>query len=170
MATRAALEDGLSAVRAMVDLRVRPDQASDGDSDDESGLGAISNQNRSPHDVPDRGSSGRLGKPSVLGKQGSFDASSSSNALLRQNSAQGKYKFNNKGMNRKDFKKKQQHRFFKDYKFPSGINENAMDFLNEDMELILAYTDAKAKEKQSATVEEELKGQALRSKTRKKVH
>ena len=35
MATRAALEDGLSAVRAMVDLRVRPDQASDGDSNDD---------------------------------------------------------------------------------------------------------------------------------------
>ena len=45
-----------------------------------------------------------------------------------------------------------------------------MDFLNEDMELILAYADAKAKEKQTAAVKDELKGQVLRSKTRKKTH
>ena len=35
MATRAGLGNGVNAVNAMVDLRVRPDQASDGDSDDD---------------------------------------------------------------------------------------------------------------------------------------
>ena len=39
------LGNGVNAVRAMVDLRVRPDQASDGDSDDDSDDGA---------DVPER--------------------------------------------------------------------------------------------------------------------
>jgi len=34
LATRATLGNGVNAVCAMVDLRVRPDQASDGDSDD----------------------------------------------------------------------------------------------------------------------------------------
>jgi hypothetical protein len=138
----------------------------DGESDDDNEMGSISH--RSPHGS---GTGKRLGSPSSRGKltsQGSFGGSS--NTLSCSDNAHGKHKFNGKGMNRKDIKQKQQHRFFKDYKFPTGINENPMDFLNEDMELILAYADAKAKEKQAAAVKDELKGQVLRSKTRKKTH
>ena len=85
----------------------------------------------------------------------------------------GSHKFKNSGMGSATSgwakgKGKQTYRRFKDYKFPNDINSNAMDFLNEDMELILAYADKQAKEKQAAQVQDELGDKQLRSKERKK--
>jgi len=58
------------------------------------------------------------------------------------------------------------HRLFKDYKFPSGINVDPMSFLNEDMDLILAHADAKAKIQQAQDIEEENSKIPVRSKQR----
>jgi len=94
----------------------------------------------------------------------------SEKTLIRPDS-KSKLRFKNAGMGNNGLAKgkgKNQHRFFKDYKFPTGINENPMDFLNEDMDIILAYSDAKAKEKQAKLVEEDNGKTQLRSKERKK--
>lgn len=61
------------------------------------------------------------------------------------------------------------YRRFKDYKYPAGINEDPMSFLDEDMDLILAHADAQAKIKQAKMAEEENSKVQLRSKERKKI-
>ena len=45
---------------------------------------------------------------------------------------------------------KRNYRRFKDYKYPEGINDDALAFLNEDLDDLLAYADEKAKKKAGA--------------------
>jgi hypothetical protein len=50
---------------------------------------------------------------------------------------------------------KKKPRRFKDYKYPVGINDNPMDFLNENLDDMLAYADEKAKKEAAAKLDEE---------------
>lgn len=45
----------------------------------------------------------------------------------------------------KKMARKRNYRRFKDYQFPKGINDDAMAFLNDDLDDLLAYADEKAK-------------------------
>ena len=139
----------------------------DGESDNEDSTTMQGNKGASSG-IGGFGSSGRMVSP-LGSKRGSMGG----NAHTKGTSRGGGHQFKNAGMGSASSgwskgREKQQHRHFKDYKFPDQINVNPMDFLNEDMELILEYADKKAKEKQAAAVEEENKAGQLRSKTRKK--
>ena len=49
---------------------------------------------------------------------------------------------------------KRAYRRFKDYKYPTGINDDAMAFLNDDLDDILAYADEKARKEAAAVAED----------------
>ena len=54
----------------------------------------------------------------------------------------------------KRLKHKKKHRLYKDYKYPVGINDNPMEFLNENLDDLLAYADEKAKKEAAANAAE----------------
>lgn len=53
---------------------------------------------------------------------------------------------------------KKKHRLYKDFKYPTGINDDPLEFLNENLDDVLAYADEKAKKEAAATLAEENAG------------
>lgn len=60
------------------------------------------------------------------------------------------------------------YRKFKDYKYPTGINDDPMAYLDEGMDIILAFADKQAQKQKDEALQEQQKSVQLRSKVRKK--
>jgi hypothetical protein len=165
-------DDDLGGTGSAFDTTLDGGGGDDGDDDDDDGgerlrqavRGAGGGSRQSSPSPPSRGG----GSPLTAGAGGRRQAF----AVTSAGSA-GIGRFRNAGMGSPTGgwargKTKGTTRKFKDYKFPDNVNADPMAFLNEDMDLILAFTDQRAKERQAAAVQSDLQSVQLRPKERKK--
>lgn len=102
------------------------------------------------------GGGGRLGgaRSSVVSPQARMSASSRGSSPDSKGGAQSGSSGKGWHSGEKRVKHKKKARLYKDYKYPAGINDDPLEFLNENLDDLLAYADERAQKEAAAKVAE----------------